>query len=121
MIESEKTNRLFELEHAPVGKLLWKYSLPAIVGVVVMSLYNIVDRIFRIGGHVPCHELVHRPWNADWSRLCRSHLNRSRTRQQAHGIQDFRKQHRHDSHPWNMLHVDIRHFHGRHLKAFRSK
>ena len=46
MIESEKTNRLFELEHAPVGKLLWKYSLPAIVGVVVMSLYNIVDRIF---------------------------------------------------------------------------
>jgi len=29
-----------------VGKLIWEYSLPAIVGTVVMSLYNIVDRIF---------------------------------------------------------------------------
>ena len=46
MIETDKTNRLTELEHEPVGKLLWKYSFPAIVGVVVMSLYNIVDRIF---------------------------------------------------------------------------
>lgn len=30
----------------PVGKLLWKYSVPAVIGMVVMSLYNIVDRIF---------------------------------------------------------------------------
>jgi len=29
-----------------VSKLIWEYSLPAIVGTVVMSLYNIVDRIF---------------------------------------------------------------------------
>jgi len=29
-----------------IGKLLWNYSLPAIIGTVVMSLYNIVDRIF---------------------------------------------------------------------------
>lgn len=29
-----------------IGKLIWKYSLPSIVGMVVMSLYNIVDRIF---------------------------------------------------------------------------
>ena len=29
-----------------IGKLIWQYSLPAIVGTVVMSLYNIVDRIF---------------------------------------------------------------------------
>jgi putative MATE family efflux protein len=29
-----------------IGKLIWKYSVPAIVGTVVMSLYNIVDRIF---------------------------------------------------------------------------
>lgn len=29
-----------------IGKLIWDYSLPAIVGTVVMSLYNIVDRIF---------------------------------------------------------------------------
>lgn len=29
-----------------IGKLLWKYTLPAMVGTVVMSVYNIVDRIF---------------------------------------------------------------------------
>lgn len=29
-----------------IGKLLWEFTLPAIVGTVVMSLYNIVDRIF---------------------------------------------------------------------------
>ncbi len=35
-----------ELATEKVGKLLWKYTLPAMVGTVVMSLYNIVDRIF---------------------------------------------------------------------------
>lgn len=35
-----------ELGTEPIGKLLWKYSLPAVVGTVVMSLYNIVDRMF---------------------------------------------------------------------------
>lgn len=30
----------------PVGKLLLRYSIPAVVGIVVMQLYNIVDRIF---------------------------------------------------------------------------
>ncbi|MFA5047205.1 MAG: MATE family efflux transporter [Paludibacter sp.] len=29
-----------------IGRLIWEYSLPAIVGTVVMALYNIVDRIF---------------------------------------------------------------------------
>jgi putative MATE family efflux protein len=29
-----------------IGKLIWEYSLPAIVGTVVMALYNIIDRIF---------------------------------------------------------------------------
>ncbi|OJV38879.1 MAG: MATE family efflux transporter [Bacteroidales bacterium 36-12] len=29
-----------------IGRLIWEYSLPSIVGMVVMSLYNIVDRIF---------------------------------------------------------------------------
>ena len=43
---NEENNSLYELEHSSVGKLLWKYSLPAIVGIVVMSLYNVVDRIF---------------------------------------------------------------------------
>ena len=35
-----------ELATEDVRKLIWKYSLPAMVGTVVMSLYNIVDRIF---------------------------------------------------------------------------
>ena len=39
-------NNIYQLGNEPVGKLLWQYSLPAIVGIVVMSLYNIVDRIF---------------------------------------------------------------------------
>lgn len=39
-------DRLSELDKAPVGKLLWKYSLPAVVGIVVMSIYNVIDRIF---------------------------------------------------------------------------
>jgi putative MATE family efflux protein len=37
------TNRLAT---ESIGKLIWNYSLPAIVGTVVMSLYNVVDRIF---------------------------------------------------------------------------
>lgn len=38
--------RLTELASRPVGRLLWEYSLPAVVGMVVMALYNVVDRIF---------------------------------------------------------------------------
>lgn len=34
------------LGEEPIGKLLLKFSLPAILGMLVMSLYNIVDRIF---------------------------------------------------------------------------
>ncbi|WP_438589128.1 MATE family efflux transporter [Duncaniella dubosii] len=34
------------MSDAPIGKLLWKYSLPAVVGMLVMSLYNVIDRIF---------------------------------------------------------------------------
>lgn len=37
---------LDQLAHRPVGRLLWQYSLPAIVGMVVMATYNIVDRIY---------------------------------------------------------------------------
>lgn len=29
-----------------MGRLLWQYSLPAVVGMLVMALYNVVDRIF---------------------------------------------------------------------------
>ena len=43
----EKTKSdITELATRPIGRLLWEYSLPAIVGMVVMSLYNVIDRIF---------------------------------------------------------------------------
>ena len=38
--------RLRELATRPVGRLLWKYSLPGVVGMLVQALYNVVDRIF---------------------------------------------------------------------------
>ena len=34
------------LEKEPVGGLLLRYSMPAIAGMVVFSLYNIVDSVF---------------------------------------------------------------------------
>ena len=35
-----------ELGTQPIGKLLWKYALPAIIAMVAASVYNIVDSIF---------------------------------------------------------------------------
>lgn len=40
-----KDTRLQELSSAPVWRILLKYSLPAVVGTVVMALYNIIDSI----------------------------------------------------------------------------
>ncbi|MDE6051481.1 MAG: polysaccharide biosynthesis C-terminal domain-containing protein, partial [Paramuribaculum sp.] len=34
------------LGSGPIGRLLWDYSIPAVVGMLVMSLYNVVDRVF---------------------------------------------------------------------------
>jgi len=42
----DSSGRLDRLSSAPVGRLLWDYSLPAVVGMLVMSLYNVIDRIF---------------------------------------------------------------------------
>lgn len=39
-------NKNHDLANDNIAKLLWVYTLPAMVGTVVMSLYNIVDRIF---------------------------------------------------------------------------
>ncbi|RDY29408.1 MATE family efflux transporter [Romboutsia weinsteinii] len=39
------------LANEPVGKLLMKYSIPAIIGMMVNALYNVVDRIFI--GNIP--------------------------------------------------------------------
>ena len=35
-----------QLGEESIGKLLWKFSIPAIVGMLVNALYNIIDRIF---------------------------------------------------------------------------
>ncbi|MCL2305456.1 MAG: MATE family efflux transporter [Planctomycetaceae bacterium] len=43
MDHSEQTRRL---ENAPIRVLLWQYSIPAILGMVVNATYNIVGRIF---------------------------------------------------------------------------
>jgi putative MATE family efflux protein len=43
---SMKNNRKEELGSAPVGRLLWRYSLPAIAGMSGNALYNLVDAIF---------------------------------------------------------------------------
>lgn len=45
-ISDSRQAQLDELRYMPVGRLLWKYSLPAVVGMLVMQLYNVVDRIF---------------------------------------------------------------------------
>lgn len=42
----QSQSSLQRLATAPVGRLLWQYSLPAVVGMVVMALYNVVDRVF---------------------------------------------------------------------------
>lgn len=43
---AQNTERLLQLSTRPIGRLLWEYSLPAVVGMLVMALYNVVDRIF---------------------------------------------------------------------------
>jgi len=43
---SQSTVPVNKLATESIGKLLWSYSLQAIIGTVVMSLYNFVDRIF---------------------------------------------------------------------------
>lgn len=46
MKTSDPASSLRSLAEAPVGRLLWQYSLPAVTGMLVMALYNVVDRVF---------------------------------------------------------------------------
>lgn len=39
-------NRKYELGHEKISKLLLKYSTPAMIGMIVNALYNLVDTIF---------------------------------------------------------------------------
>lgn len=41
-----QTKNLHVLETEPIGKLLLQYSIPAIIGMTVTSVYNIIDSIF---------------------------------------------------------------------------
>ncbi|MCW3807593.1 MATE family efflux transporter [Plebeiibacterium marinum] len=43
---SKQNKNIKELEFEPIPKLMWRYFLPAFAGVIINSLYNIVDRIF---------------------------------------------------------------------------
>lgn len=43
MTQTADQSRMLELGSRPVGRLLFKYSLPAVVGMVVQALYNIID------------------------------------------------------------------------------
>lgn len=45
MQSTQQADRLQELATAPVGRLLVKYSVPAVTGIVVTALYNIIDSI----------------------------------------------------------------------------
>lgn len=47
------TNKTDRLGNDPIGKLLLQYSLPAIIGMTTVSLYNIIDRIFIGNGVGP--------------------------------------------------------------------
>lgn len=44
-IATSNSDRLKELGNAKIWRLLLKYSLPAVVGTVVMAVYNIIDSI----------------------------------------------------------------------------
>ena len=47
----QQDNRTKELGTKPIGELLVKYAVPAVVAMTASSLYNLVDRIFI--GHIP--------------------------------------------------------------------
>lgn len=50
-MEQKKEQKSDFLGTEPIGKLLWKLSLPAIVAQLINLLYNMVDRIYI--GHMP--------------------------------------------------------------------
>lgn len=43
---SQNNAKLKELATRPLGRLLWEYSMPAVVAMLVMQLYNVIDRVF---------------------------------------------------------------------------
>ena len=47
----QENNRTKELGTKPIGALLTKYAVPAVIAMTAASLYNIIDRIFI--GRIP--------------------------------------------------------------------
>jgi putative MATE family efflux protein len=45
-VKSDKMDNRTAMRDQKIGRLLWKFSLPAIVAMQINALYNIVDRIF---------------------------------------------------------------------------
>lgn len=41
--DNSQMQRIRELGTAPVARILWKYSLPAVIGTVVTSIYHLID------------------------------------------------------------------------------
>lgn len=39
-------NSTVELKNGKIGSLLWKFSWPAVIAMLVNSIYNIIDRVF---------------------------------------------------------------------------
>lgn len=54
---AQNSQRLTELGNGNIPRLLLKYSLPAVVGTVVMALYNIIDSVV-IGHAIPDPNVV---------------------------------------------------------------
>ena len=46
MTELKKAQNDEQLGSAPIGKLLWQFSIPAVVAQIVQAIYNVVDRLY---------------------------------------------------------------------------
>jgi putative MATE family efflux protein len=46
MAAIDKSQNISELENEKSSKLIWKYAIPAIIGTIVIALYNIIDSIY---------------------------------------------------------------------------
>lgn len=121
-----------KLETEPVGKLLWQYAVPAIVGTMVMSLYTIIDRIF-IGQGVgpdaisglaltfPIMNLTAAVGNAGRSRSIRPHIDCTGTKRSGTGRKNIGEQPCAHTRFSSLLYSVFHFFYGRYTEAIRRK
>jgi Na+-driven multidrug efflux pump len=48
MTEQKIAEKSLELGHEKIPRLMWRYFVPAFIGVIMNATYNIVDRIFMV-------------------------------------------------------------------------